>query len=128
VASREVKVNLKVDVAEFAAAGHGNPNANPGLRTAICDWLRDNGIDPALVPADERPDCSYRDGEGVPLGGHTITTRVRVRVAPEGGGSGLIIRYGANRLEETTITKPMKVPPPLIVQKYLDAKCPTCGR
>jgi len=80
------------------------------------------------VPADERPDCSYRDGDGTPLGGHTITTRVRVRVAPKDGAGGLVIRYGANRLEETTITKPMKVPPPPIVQKYLDAKCPTCGR
>lgn len=127
MATREVKVQLKIDgLAEFISAGHGDPNANPGLRTAICDWLRANGIDPALVPASERPDCSYREGGGTPLGGHTITTRVYVRVSPDTGG--VMIRYGADRLEEATITKPMKVPPPLIVQQYLDAKCPTCGR
>lgn len=126
MATREVKVHLKADVEAFVAAGLGDPNSNAELRTAICDWLRANGIDPGLVPADERPDCSYRDGEGIPLGGHTITTRVRIRVSPDAGG--IVIRHGSNRLEETTITKPMKVPPPLIVQQYLDAKCPTCGR
>jgi len=128
VATREVKVQLTADVGEFAALGHGDPNSHPELRTAICDWLRANGVDPALVPADERPDCSYRDGGGTPLGGHTITTRIRIRVTPKDQPGGMMIRYGSNRFEEATITKPMKVPPPPIVQKYLDAKCPTCGR
>lgn len=52
-----------------AETPYRNPEDDSELRTAICDWLRSNQIDPALVPADERPDCSYRDGEGVPFGG-----------------------------------------------------------
>jgi hypothetical protein len=107
------------------ALSPGDPRFDAELRDAICQWLRDNGIDPALVPGDERPDCSYRDGERAPHGGHTITTRIRVRGLD---GKGLVVRYGSNRLEETTITKPMKVPPPRIVQDYLAAHCPTCGR
>lgn len=126
MATREVNVQVIADVSAFLAAGHGDPNSSSDLRTAICEWLRVNGIDPALVPADERPDCSYRDGEGIPHGGHTITMRVRIKVSPD--HTGAAIRYGANRVEEATITKPMMVPPPLIVQQYLDAKCPTCGR
>lgn len=106
---------------------YGEPNINAELRTALCDWLRENDIDPALVPADERPDCGYRDGDdGIPLGGHTITTRIRIRVSPD--SKGMLIRPMSNRLEETTITKPMKVPPPPIVQAFLAAHCPTCGR
>ena len=107
-------------------AEYRDPRYDTDLRNAICDWLRENGIDPALVPADEKPECSYRDGGGRPIGGHTITTRVWVRVAPE--GSGLIVRQNSNRLESTVITKSMKVPPPAAVQAWLDSTCPTCGR
>lgn len=103
-----------------------DPNEDAELRTAICDWLKSNRIDPALVPADERPDCSYRDGGGMPLGGHTITTRIRIRCLPD--SKAIAIRYGSNRPEETTITRPMQVAPPPIVQAWLDARCPTCRR
>lgn len=103
-----------------------DPAHDEELRKAICAWLRDNGIDPGLVPGDEKPDCSYRDNGGVPIGGHTITTRVYVSVSP--GSRAHIVRYGANRTEQATITKRMKVPPPLIVQQYLDSRCPTCGQ
>jgi hypothetical protein len=104
----------------------GDPRFDSDLRTEICEWLRANGIDPALVPADERPDCTYRTDDAVPIGGHTITTRVHVSVSPDSNAK--IIRYGANRVEETTITKPMKVPPSPVIRAWLDSRCPTCGR
>jgi hypothetical protein len=106
-----------------------NPNS-PGfdaeLRTEICDWLRANGIDPALVAAEERPTCSYRDDGGQPYGGHTITTRVRIRLMPD--SNALVMRHMGDRLEEATVTKPMKVAPSPAIQAWLDHHCPTCGR
>jgi hypothetical protein len=103
-----------------------DPDFDSELRDEICQWLRDNGIDPALVPADERPDCSFRDGENAPHGGHTITTRVHIRTMPD--SQSVMFRFGANRLEEATITKPMKVAPSTAVQAWLTARCSTCGR
>lgn len=109
-----------------ADTAHPDPRHDADLRNALCDWLRANDIDPGLVPAGERPECSYRDGEGTPFGGHTITTRVRIRCSPD--GNGVAIRLMSNRLEEAMITKYMKVPPPTIVQAWLAGRCPTCGR
>jgi hypothetical protein len=107
-----------------------NPNS-PGfdadLRNEICDWLRANGIDPTLVPAEERPTCSYRDGGGHPYGGHTITTRVRIRLALDDPHA-FVTRHMGDRLEEATVTTRMKVPPSAAVQAWLDSHCPTCGR
>lgn len=103
-----------------------DPAYDSELRDAVCGWLRANDIDPAVVPAEEKPDCSFRDGAGIPLGGHTITTRVRIQASPD--SKGVAIRPLSNRLEEATITRPMKVEPPKIVQTWLDARCPTCGR
>lgn len=109
--------------------GNNNPNSagfDADLRNEICDWLRANGIDPALVPAEERPTCSYRDGGGTPPGGHTITTRVRIRLMPDSAAQ--VLRHMGNRLEEATVTKPMKVAPSTAVQEWLASHCPTCGR
>lgn len=103
-----------------------SPYDDDELRNSLCEWLRENGIDPALVPGDEKPDCTYRPGQGEPIGGHTIT--IRVRVQPFAGHGAMAIRYGSNRLEEATITMPMKVPPPSLVLTWLTTHCPTCGR
>jgi hypothetical protein len=100
-----------------------DPRFDSELRTAICDWLRNNSIDPALVLATDRPTCSYREGGGRPYGGHTISVRVKVQA-----GYGDVIRFGADRVDDALITKAMVVPPPHAVQAWLDATCATCGR
>lgn len=96
------------------------------LHIAVCDWLRANRIDPNLVPGDEKPDCTYRGDSGTPPRGDTITTRVKVQA--QANKQQDVIRYGANRIEHATITMPMLVPPPAIVQTWLNTRCPTCDR
>jgi hypothetical protein len=82
------------------------------VRVATCDWLRANGVNPYHVPAE--PDMSIADGQ--------LTLLVKVR--DENGrdvidGDGVMTR---------TITVPVVVPPPPLVEQWLAPRCPTCGR
>lgn len=107
------------------AQPYRTPTDDEELRVAVCQWLDANGIDPAVVPGDEKPDCTYRQ-DGFTPGGDTITTRVKVQISAHRQRD--VIRHGANRIEQATVTVPMKVPPPPIVQAWLDSRCPTCQR
>lgn len=80
----------------------------------VCDWLRANGLDPAHLPAD--PHASLTDGQ------LTLLRKVR---GPN--GYDVVDPHGAGVVTET-ITVPVTVPPPPIVEIWLAPKCPTCGR
>jgi hypothetical protein len=83
-------------------------------RALVCDWLRDNGIDPKHVAADAR--ATLVDGH--------VTLVMKVR-GPN--GHDVIDPEGLGALMETK-TFPVAVPPPPLVAEWLAPKCPTCGR
>lgn len=79
----------------------------------ICAWLRANGLDPRVVCAEAN--ASVSDGQltllcKVQHDGHDVLNPERTDVMRE------------------TVTLPVVVPPPPIVEIWLAPKCPTCGR
>jgi len=92
----------------------GDPRINSSTNQQVCDWLRANGVDPGRIPADPR--ASMTDGQ------LTLLSKVR---GPHGGD--LVSPDGLEIMTET-ITVPVTVPPPPIVEIWLAPKCPTCGR
>lgn len=86
----------------------------PSARTVVCDWMRANGINPAHVAADAR--ATMVDEQ--------ITLVMKV-LGPS--GHDVVNPEGTGCLMETK-TFPVTVPPPPLVETWLAAKCPTCGR
>lgn len=84
------------------------------FRTAICDWLTANGVDPAQVPVEAK--ASVTDGKlTIPL---IRDEHGRVQVDPD----------DALKLVYRTVTVPVVVPPTADVKLWLTPTCPTCGR
>lgn len=81
---------------------------------ATCDWLVALGLELRRVPAD--PHASIADGQ--------LTLRMKVR-GPAGGD---LLTPDRTGVMTETVTVPVTVPPPPIVQIWLAPKCPTCGR
>lgn len=86
----------------------------PQIRQTILDWFRANGVDTKYLPADPR--ATVGDGQ------LTFLSRVR---GP--GGAGYVIAPDDTVLTET-VTVPVTVPPPPLVEKWLAPRCPSCGR
>jgi hypothetical protein len=91
-----------------------NPDQDGDARKAICNWLRANRVDPNITPADPR--ASIANGQ------LTILQKVRRN------GRDLIDPTRPNEILTETITVPVIVPPPAIVQIWLAPRCPSCGR
>lgn len=92
----------------------GGPSVAGSAHQQICDWLRANGLNPARIPIN--PHASMVDGQ--------LTLLQKVR-SPHGGD--LVSPDGMEIMTET-VTVPVAVPPPPIVEIWLAPKCPTCGR
>lgn len=86
----------------------------PPIRTQVCDWLRANGINPRHVRKDAR--ATLVDDQ--------ITLVMKVQ---NEAGNDIVDPDGLDVLKETR-TFPVVVPPPPLIETWLAAKCPTCGR
>lgn len=82
---------------------------------AILSWLRELGIDTRRLPAD--PHASLVDGQ---------LTLLRKVDGPT--GRDVFAPGDLDRVMTQTITVPVTVPPPPIVQLWLAPRCPTCDR
>lgn len=80
----------------------------------VCDWLRANGINPADLPANPR--ASLVDGQ--------LTFLRKVR-SPEGRD---VLTPDRTEVMTETVTAPITVPPPWLVELWLAPKRPSCGR
>jgi len=100
-------------------ADHNPHNAYPDDQSVveqILTWLEAHGIERRLVPAD--PCASVADGQ--------LTIQLWAS-GPSGSG----IRVDPMRPNEVireTVTVPVAVPPPPVVETWLAPKCPMCGR
>lgn len=107
----------------------GDPRLDSELRETICSWLKDNGIDPALVPAAERPMLTEITPNSMPRLGHNAPMVLDVRLWVRGpDGPGPRLNEARTALIEEQHTVPIYVAPPPVVRAWLDAKCPGCGR
>lgn len=99
----------------------GNPSVTPeedrDAWRAVCDWLRDNGVDPATVPAN--PHASVHDGQ--------LTLLRKVQRQGQHGPVDILNPQRTAVMTET-ITVPVVVPPPPLVATWLAPRCPACGR
>jgi hypothetical protein len=86
------------------------------LQKAVCAWLRANGIDPIDTPRES----------GATITDAHLTLRQWVR-HPQNGNV-MKDPDRANEVMTRTITVPVIVPPPPLVEEWLAPRCPTCGR
>jgi hypothetical protein len=84
----------------------------------ICNWLRELGLDPSLLPADPR--ASMKDGQ--------LTLLRKVTKPGTNGGLIDVVTPDRTGVMTETITVPVTVPPPPLVEIWLAPTCPTCGR
>lgn len=98
---------------------HNPSNADLTDRPAVeqvLAWLEAHGIERRLVPADPR--ASIADGN--------LTLQLWVSGA---SGHGVMIDPSQpNEIMRRTVTVPVTVPPPPVVETWLAPHCPTCGR
>lgn len=87
----------------------------PQIRQTIIAWFQANGVDASRLPAD--PQATVTDGELTFLS----------KVSRPGDKGDVIAPDGLGPLTET-LTVPVTVPPPPLVEKWLAPRCPTCGR
>lgn len=94
----------------------GMENAGPMTpHQVILSWLRENGIDTRRLLAD--PHASLVNGK---------LTLLRKVDGPN--GRDVYDPNNPNQVMTQTITVPVTIPPPPIVQLWLAPRCPTCGR
>lgn len=86
----------------------------PQIRQTAIDWFRANGVDTKHVAAD--PHASVADGK------LTFLSKVR------GPGGGHVIAPDGTSVLMETLSVPVTVPPPPLLEKWLAPRCPTCGR
>lgn len=84
------------------------------LRKAICEWLTANDINPHHIPTWATP--SIADGQ--------LTIQRKV----QRNGRDVIDPTAALSVLTETVTVPVTVPPPPLVETWLAPRCPTCGR
>lgn len=117
-----------------AASGYRSPRNDSELRDALCDWLRANGVDTRLVPADCKPQITEGLQHTNPKIDNDAVIDLRIREAgtddatDKGCPNATGLRFNDTRtaLAEKQHTVPMTVPPPAIVRAWLDNSCPTC--
>jgi hypothetical protein len=84
------------------------------FRREVCDWLTLNGVSPMLTPMDCR--ASVADG------------RLTILQKVQRDGHDVLNPADPNTLLTETLTVPVIVPAAGAVAKWLEPRCPICGR
>lgn len=98
---------------------------NDALRNELCAWLEANGIDPDLVPAEERPTLTEDMQRSFPRHADMV---LDIRMWERAEHGGMLLNNLRTAPIERMHTVPITVPPPPNVRAWLDSRCPTCRR